>query len=67
MIQLYNWLSVGLSFFNDHCKMIAIDLSKQKGLDADPKAITQINFTGNQLRAEGAAFFSSLKKRKKPF
>ena len=27
--------------------MIAIDLSKQKALDADPKAIQQINFSGN--------------------
>ena len=25
----------------------AIDLSKQQALDADPKAILQINFTGN--------------------
>ena len=25
--------------------MIAIDLSKQQALDADPKAIQQINFT----------------------
>ena len=27
--------------------MIAIDLSKQQALDADPKAIQQIIFTGN--------------------
>ena len=27
--------------------MIAIDLSKQRAPDADPKAIQQINFTGN--------------------
>ena len=27
--------------------MIAIDLSKQQGLNTDPKAIQQINFTGN--------------------
>ena len=27
--------------------MIAVDLSKQQGLDADPKAIRQINFTAN--------------------
>ena len=26
--------------------MIAIDLNKQEALDADPKAIQQINFTG---------------------
>ena len=28
-------------------KMIAIDLCKQQVLDADPKEIQQINFTGN--------------------
>ena len=27
--------------------MIAIHLSKQQALDTDPKAIQQINFTGN--------------------
>ena len=27
--------------------MIAIDLSEQQALDADPKAIQQYNFTGN--------------------
>ena len=27
--------------------MIAIDLSKQQALDADPRAIKQINFTVN--------------------
>ena len=27
--------------------MKAKDLSKQEGLDADPKAIKQLNFTGN--------------------
>ena len=33
-------------------KMTAIDLSKQQALDADPKAIQQINFTANLDRAE---------------
>ena len=27
--------------------MIAIDLSKQKALHADPKAVQKVNFTGN--------------------
>ena len=27
--------------------MIAVDLSKQQALNADPKAIQQINFTAN--------------------
>ena len=31
--------------------MIAIDLSKQKALDVDPRAIQQINFTANLDRA----------------
>ena len=47
--------------------MIAVDLSKQQALDTDPKAIQQINFTGNLDRPAGAAMFSLLKKQKKPF
>ena len=31
--------------------MIAVDLSKQQVLDADPRAIQQINFTANLDRA----------------
>ena len=34
--------------------MIAIDLSKQQALYADPRAIQQINFTANLDRNEGA-------------
>ena len=33
--------------FKEKYKLIAIDLSKQQALDADPKAIQQIDFTGN--------------------
>ena len=33
------------SYFNNHYKMIAIDLSKQQVSDADPRAIQQINHT----------------------
>ena len=33
-------------YFRKH-KMIAIDLIKQQALDTNPKAIQQINFTGN--------------------
>ena len=36
--------------------MIAIDLSKQQELDADPKAIQQINLTGN-LEEQSTIFF----------
>ena len=34
-------------YFKDTYKMIAVDLSKQQALDADPRAIQQINFTAN--------------------
>ena len=37
--------------------MIAIDSSKQQACDADPKAIQQINFIGNQDQARNAAAF----------
>ena len=32
------------NYFNKHYKLVAIDLSKQKELDADPRAIQQIEF-----------------------
>ena len=35
------------SYFKENYKMIAIDLSKQQTLDADPRAIQQINFTSD--------------------
>ena len=35
------------AYFKNYYKMIAIDLSNQQALDADPKAIQQINFTRN--------------------
>ena len=34
-------------YFKNYYKLIAVDLSKQQALDADPKAIQQINFTSN--------------------
>ena len=39
------------SYFGDTYKMIAVDLNKQQALDADPRAIQQINFTANLDRA----------------
>ena len=36
------------NYFKNYYKMIAINLSKQQPLDADPKAVQKINFTGNQ-------------------
>ena len=36
------------NYFKKHHKIIVIDLRKQQTLDADPKAIQQINFIGNR-------------------
>ena len=44
--------------------MIEIDLSKQKALDADPKAIQQINFTENLDRAGNTTMFFIIEKAK---
>ena len=41
------------AYFEKNCRLIAADLSKQKTLDADSRAIQQIIFTGktdNQIR-----------------
>ena len=35
------------NYLRKYYKMIAINLSQQQALDADPKAIQQINFTEN--------------------
>ena len=42
------------SYFKKSCRLIAINLRKQEKLDAEPKAIQQINFTGNLTRGGGA-------------
>ena len=44
--------------------MIVVDLSKQQALDADPKAIQQINFTANLDRAGNTRIYFILKKAK---
>ena len=44
--------------------MITIDLSKQEALDADPKAIKQINFTVNLDRAGNTRFYFILQEAK---
>ena len=42
------------NYFNNYFKMIVIDLSKQQALDADSKALQQIDVTGNLTREEYA-------------
>ena len=52
------------TYFKKYYKMIVIDLSKQQVLDADPKAIQQINFTTNLDRAENTRFYFILEEGK---
>ena len=52
------------AYFRDIYKMIAIDLSKQEALDADPKAIQQINITENLDRAGNTRIFFILEEAK---
>ena len=47
--------------------MIAIDLSRQNKLDADPRAIQQINFTANLDRARNTTIFFIIEEAKKQF
>ena len=51
-------------YFKNHYKMIAVDLSKQQALDANPKAIQQINFTSNLERAGNTRFYFILEEAK---
>ena len=45
------------TYFRKFYKMIVADLSKQQALDADPKAIQQINFKANLDRAVNTRFY----------
>ena len=53
------------TYFEKNYRLIAADLSKQKALDADPKAIQQIIFTGKQIIKLG--FITFLKSQKKQY
>ena len=44
--------------------MIAVDLSKQQALDADPRAIQQINFTANLDRDGNTTMFFIIEEAK---
>ena len=52
------------SDFKENYKLIAIDLSKQQALHADPRAIQQINFTANLDRAGNTAMFFIIEEAK---
>ena len=51
-------------YFKDSYKMIAVDLSKQQALDADPTANQNINFTGNLDRAGNTTIYFILEEAK---
>ena len=52
------------SYFLDTYKMIVVDLSKQQALNADPRAIQQINFTANLDRAGNTRIYFILEEAK---
>ena len=52
------------TYFKKYYKMIAVDLSKQQALDADPKVTQQINFTANLDKAENRRFYFILEEAK---
>ena len=52
------------SYFADTYKMIAVDLSKLQALDADPRAIQQINFIANLDRAGNTRVYVILEEAK---
>ena len=51
-------------YFVDTYKMIAVDLRKHQALDADPRAIQQINFTANLDRVRDTRVYFILKEAK---
>ena len=52
------------TYFRDGYKMIAVDLSRQQALDADPRAIQQINITANLDRAGNTRVYFILEESK---
>ena len=51
-------------YFTDTYKIIAVDLSKQQALDADLRAIQQINFTANLDRTGNTRVYFILEEAK---
>ena len=44
------------NYFKEHYKLVAVDLSKQKELDTDPRAIQQIEFK-NMLETNSTIYW----------
>ena len=51
-------------YFKDSYKMIPVDLRKQQALDADPRAIQQINSTANLDRAGNTRIYFIIEEAK---
>ena len=51
-------------FFKQNYKMIAVDLSKQQVLSADPRTIQKTNFTANLDRAGNTTMFFTIEEAK---
>ena len=56
--------SLDYPYFKENYKMIAIDLSKQEALDADPRAIQKISFTASLDCAGNTTMFFIIKEAK---
>ena len=57
--SIYTWdlvkaLESASHYIKNHYRLIAVDLSRQKELDADPKAIQQIEFVGQLKNPDDA-------------
>ena len=55
---------LGCTYLKKYYKIIAIDLGEQQALDADPKAVQQINFTANLDRAGNTRIYFVLEEAK---
>ena len=55
MIDVGNYLDY--TYFKKYYDIIEIDLNKQQALNANPKAIRQVNFTGNLDRDGSKQYF----------
>ena len=51
-------------YFKDSYKTIVFDLRKQQALDADPRAVQQINFTANLDRADNTRIYFIIEEAK---
>ena len=63
-VDYTNGCLLDYKYFNNYYKMIEADLSKQQALDAYPKIIQQINFTGSLSDNDSRIIFFIIEKEK---